>query len=54
MGTESLPDTRELERISTAKSAEAADRHLKLDPHGYPLRPQPLGDPLGKYYASRS
>jgi hypothetical protein len=25
----------------------ASDGALKLDPHGYPLRPQPSDDPLG-------
>ena len=26
---------------------------LKLDPHGYPLHPQPSDDPLGESTASR-
>ena len=26
----------------------SSNRPLKLDPHGYPLRPQPSDDPLGK------
>lgn len=25
----------------------STDAHIKLDPHGFPLRPQPTDDPLG-------
>lgn len=31
------------------KDAEIKETHAKLDPHGYPLRPQPSDDPKGEY-----
>jgi hypothetical protein len=47
----SLPDVESKYKISQEEKVPASDSihdaGLKLDPHGYPLRPQPSDDPLG-------
>lgn len=45
-GIESKYDTTQLEKASSKDSSQNV--RLKLDPHGYPLRPQPSDDPLGE------
>ena len=35
------------ESVESPTVASKGERHLKLDPNGFPLRPQPSDDPLG-------
>lgn len=39
---------------SEHKEALEVGSQIKLDPHGFPLRPQPSDDPRGKYQYSNA
>lgn len=41
------PKAKAAEEEMYSKEAEVKETPLKLDPHGYPLRPQPSDDPKG-------
>ena len=47
----SLPDAESKYQVSQEEKVPPSDSihdvGIKLDPHGYPLRPQPSDDPLG-------
>jgi hypothetical protein len=41
------PKAKVAEEEMYSKEAEVKETPVKLDPHGYPLRPQPSDDPKG-------